>query len=105
MFQDVQNTEAVSFRKTNMLCFLDHCLGATQSMPQDEIRKVSIFERRRPQEHRLFLGPNPHGHSVIVFYCYPWHGGSALFCTYSNGTHELPKGQIFICVDRSRSWV
>src|SRR5438034_9393144 len=62
-----------------MLGLLDDRFSAAQSVLQDEIREVSIFERRRPQEHRLFLSPNPHGHSLIIFYCYSWHGESPSF--------------------------
>jgi hypothetical protein len=38
-----------------------------------KIRQVSVLQRHRPHEQRLFLSSNPQGHSVVVFNCYPRH--------------------------------
>jgi len=57
-----------------MIGFLNYGLGCTQGVPNDEIRQVGVLQRYRPQEHRFFRGPNPQGHSAIVFDRYSWHG-------------------------------
>jgi hypothetical protein len=44
---------------------------------QDKIRQISVIKRHRPQEQSFFLGPNPQGHSAVVFDRYSGHGWAA----------------------------
>jgi len=52
-----------------MVGFLNHGPRSQQRVPNDEISQIGVLERHRPQEDRLFLGPNPQGHPAIVFNC------------------------------------
>jgi hypothetical protein len=62
-----------------MIGLLDYGFSSPQRMPNDEISEVSVLQRNGPQEHRLFLGPNPKGHSAIVFDGYSWHGVPSMY--------------------------
>ena len=66
-----------------MIGSLDDCLGGTQRMTEDKIREIRVIERHCAQEQCFFLGPDPQGHSTIVFDRYSRHACVALsMCTH-----------------------
>jgi hypothetical protein len=50
-----------------MFGFFDDSFGCTHGVLKDEIRKVRMFQRYRPQEHRLLDCANPQRQPAILF--------------------------------------
>jgi hypothetical protein len=67
-----------------MVRLLDDGLGGTQSVTKDKIRQVGVVQRHGTQKQRFLFGPDPQGHSTVVFNRYSWHssGSSQIMYTF-----------------------